>query len=190
MRDGTDFFSLLAAIGGRAELFSAGGNLARKAVNEIVRAQLVAEGMTLETLRALHALLGPAAFAEALDGVPAPKTRPLLARIDPNAPALAQPGDRVKALLALAAGTQAPAPAPEKPARKPAARKGAKEAVGKETAGKETAGKEVVGKEAPKAPAGSAGEGAPSATPAASPAAAPRKRKITGRAALRVSEER
>ena len=166
MREGTDFFQLLAAIGGRAELFSAGGNLARKAVNDIVRAQLVAEGTGLDTLRALNALLGPAAFAEALDGVPAPKTKPLLGRVDPNAPAVAQPADRVKALLALAAGTRAPAPAAEKPARKPAARK----AVGKEGTAKDGVGKDAAAD-----------------TPAA---AAPRKRKITGRAALRVSEER
>lgn len=164
MRDGTDFFQLLAAVGGRAELFSAGANLARKAVNEIVRAQLVADGTSLEVLRAMHVLLGPAAFAEALDGVPAAKTKPLLARLDPHAPALAQPADRVKALLALADGSRAPAAAAEKPARKPAARKGA-------------AAKDAPAKDVP-------GADAPAATPA------PRKRKITGRAALRVSEER
>lgn len=175
MRDGTDFFTLLAAIGGRAELFPAGGNLARKAVNEIVRAQLVAEGTALEAVRAMHALLGPAAFAEALDGVPAPKTKPLLARVDPHAPALAQPGERVKALLALADGSRAPASPAEKPARKSAARKApAKDGTGKAASAADEGSKA----------AAAGGQQEPPAAPA------PRKRKITGRAALRVSEER
>lgn len=166
MDDGTDFFRLLAAIGGKTELFPAAANPARKAVNEIVRAQLAAEGTGLDGLRAIRTLLGPAAFAEALDGVPAPKTKPLLARVDPHAPALAQPGDRVKALLALADGSRAPAAAPEKPARKATSRKA-------------PAGKEAVSRES-----------APSEAKEPSGAPAPRKRKITGRAALRVSEER
>lgn len=152
-----DFFALLAAIGGKAALFSAGGNIARKAVNEIVRAQLASEGTGLDGLRAVRALLGAAAFAEALDGVPAPKTKALLARVDPHAPALTQPGDRVKALLALADASRAPAPPVEKPAKKAASRKA----------------------------------GGTTATPDAAPGApAPRKRRITGRAALRVTEER
>lgn len=158
MAETSDFFALLAAIGGKAGLFPAGGNLARKAVNEIVRAQLVAEGTDLDALRAIRALLGPAAFAEALDGVPAPKTKALLTRVDPNAPALAQPGDRVKALLALADGSRAPA---AKPAKKASSRK------------------------AP-APA----PAAPVETAPVDGKPAPRKRKITGRTALRVSEER
>lgn len=162
MSDETDFFRLLAAIGGKAELFPAAGNPARKAVNEIVRAQLVADGTGLDVLRAIRTLLGAAAFAEALDGVPAPKTKPLLTRVDPHAPALAQPVDRVKALLALADGSRAPAAPAEKPAKKTAARKA-------------PAAKEPPPKE-------------PAAKTAAEPA--PRKRKITGRAALRVSEER
>lgn len=155
MDEATDFFALLAAMGAQAELFPAGGNLARKAVNDIVRAQLVAEGTGLDALGAIRALLGPAAFAEALDGVPAPKSKALLARVDPYGPVLALPGDRVKALLALADGSRTPSPAAEKPPKKVGARK---------------------------APA------APPAAGAAEPA--PRKRKITGRAALRVSEER
>ena len=161
MAETSDFFALLAAIGGKAGLFPAGGNLARKAVNEIVRAQLVAEGTDLEALRAIRALLGPAAFAEALDGVPAPKTKALLTRADPNAPALAQPGDRVKALLALADGSRAPAAPIARPAKKASSRK------------------------AP-APA----PAAPVETAPADGKPAPRKRKITGRTALRVSEER
>ncbi|MCG5234271.1 hypothetical protein [Xanthobacter oligotrophicus] len=154
MSEETDFFRLIGAIGGNAALFSAAGNAARKAVNEIVRAQLVADGTTLEEVRQIRALLGPAAFAEALDGVPAPKTKALLTRADPHGPALAQPGDRIKALLALADGSRPPAAAPEKPAKKVASKKAP----------------------APKEPAAEA--------------PAPRKRKITGRAALRVSEER
>lgn len=161
MAEASDFFALLAAIGGKAGLFPAGGNLARKAVNEIVRAQLVAEGTDLEALRAIRVLLGPAAFAEALDGVPAPKTKALLTRVDPHAPALAQPGDRVKALLALADGSRAPAAVAAKPAKKASSRK------------------------AP-APA----PAAPVETTPADGKPAPRKRKITGRTALRVSEER
>ncbi|NMN60210.1 hypothetical protein FHT36_004129 [Xanthobacter sp. SG618] len=158
MAETSDFFALLAAIGGKAGLFPAGGNLARKAVNEIVRAQLVAEGTDLEALRAIRALLGPAAFAEALDGVPAPKTKTLLTRVDPHAPAHAQPGDRVKALLGLADASRAPAAAAAKPAKKASSRK---------------------------APAVAPAEPAPlDGKPA------PRKRKITGRTALRVSEER
>lgn len=160
MDEPQDFFALLAAIGGKAGLFPAGGNMARKAVNEIVRAQLAAEGTGLDALRGIRALLGAAAFAEALDGVPAPKAKALLTRADPHAPAIAQPGDRVKALLALADGSRAPAAPAEKPARKAASRK---------------------------APA-SAPPAAASAGPTEAPA--PRKRKITGRAALRVSEER
>lgn len=159
MSEVPEFFRLLAAIGGRAELFAAGGNLARKAVNEIVRAQLVADGTGLDALRAIHALLGAAAFAEALDGVAAPKAKQLLSRVDPNAPALTQPADRVKALLALADGTKAPAAPVEKPAKKTVSRKASA---------------------APKDVAPPKEDGAP----------APRKRKITGRAALRVSEER
>lgn len=163
MAETSDFFALLAAIGGKAGLFPAGGNLARKAVNEIVRAQLVAEGTDLDALRAIRALLGPAAFAEALDGVPAPKTKTLLTRVDPHAPALAQPGDRVKALLALADASRAPTAPAAKPAKKASSRKAPAAAP------------------APAAPAESAPlDGKP----------APRKRKITGRTALRVSEER
>lgn len=162
MAETSDFFALLAAIGGKAGLFPAGGNLARKAVNEIVRAQLVAEGTDLEAIRAIRALLGPAAFAEALDGVPAPKTKALLTRVDPNAPALAQPGDRVKALLALADGSRAPA---AKPAKKASSRKAPASA--------------------PATPAAPLPEAVP-----ADGKPAPRKRKITGRTALRVSEER
>lgn len=160
MAETSDFFALLAAIGGKAGLFPAGGNIARKAVNEIVRAQLVAEGMDLDALRAIRALLGPVAFAEALDGVPAPKTKALLTRVDPHAPALAQPGDRVKALLALADASRAPAAPAPKPAKKASTRK------------------------APAAPP------APEAAAPVDGKPAPRKRKITGRTALRVSEER
>lgn len=159
MADTSEFFALLAAIGGKAALFPAGGNLARKAVNEIVRAQLVADGTDIEALRAIRAVLGPAAFAEALDGVPAPKAKALLARVDPHAPALTQPGDRVKALLALADASRDPAAPVAKPAKKPSSRK------------------------AP-APTTPAAEVAPDGKPT------PRKRKITGRTALRVSEER
>ncbi|MFG1375895.1 hypothetical protein [Xanthobacter autotrophicus] len=155
MSEETDFFRLIGAIGGKAALFSAAGNVARKAVNEIVRAQLVAEGTGLEDIRQIRALLGPAAFAEALDGVPAPKAKALLARVDPHGPALAQPGDRIKALLALADASRAPSALPEKPAKKAASKKAAP---------------------VPKEPAAEA--------------PAPRKRKITGRAALRVNEER
>ncbi|MDI4664206.1 hypothetical protein K9U40_07650 [Xanthobacter autotrophicus] len=163
MGEETDFFQLMAAIGGKAALFSASGHAARKAVNEIVRAQLVADGTGLDQVRQIRALLGPAAFAEALDGVPAPKTKALLTRADPHGPALAQPGDRIKALLALADGSRAPSVPVEKPARKAASRKA--------PAGPDAAPKEEAAKD-------------PSAAPA------PRKRKITGRAALRVSEER
>ncbi|MFG1374825.1 hypothetical protein V5F32_21815 [Xanthobacter oligotrophicus] len=163
MSEETDFFRLIGAIGGNAALFSAAGNAARKAVNEIVRAQLVADGTTLEEVRQIRALLGPAAFAEALDGVPAPKTKALLTRADPHGPTLAQPGDRIKALLALADGSRPPAAVPEKPAKKVASKKA--------PAGKDAAAKDEAAKD-------------PSAAPA------PRKRKITGRAALRVSEER
>lgn len=159
MSEATEFFRLLAAIGGRAELFAAGGNLARKAVNEIVRAQLAADGTGLDALRAIRALVGATAFAEALDGVAAPKLKQLLSRVDPHTPALAQPADRVKALLALADGSKAPAPPVEKPAKKTASRK------------------------APAAPKDTV-------PPKEEAAPAPRKRKITGRAALRVSEER
>ena len=163
MGEETDFFQLMAAIGGKAALFSAAGNAARKAVNEVVRTQLIADGTALEEIRQIRALLGPAAFAEALDGVPAPKTKALITRVDPHGPVLAQPGDRIKALLALADGSRAPSLPAEKPAKKAASKKA--------PAGKDAAAK-------PEA----AGE--PSAAPA------PRKRKITGRAALRVSEER
>ncbi len=165
MAETSDFFALLAAIGGKAGLFPAGGNLARKAVNEIVRAQLVADGTDLEALRTIRALLGPAAFAEALDGVPAPKTKALLARVDPNAPALAQPGDRVKALLALADASRDPAAPVAKPAKKASSRK--------------------VSATAPATPSAPPPEAVP-----ADGKPAPRKRKITGRTALRVSEER
>ncbi|MET3356101.1 UNVERIFIED_ORG: hypothetical protein ABID33_004028 [Xanthobacter viscosus] len=164
MSEETDFFRLIGAIGDKAALFSAAGNAARKAVNEIVRAQLIADGTTLDEVRQIRTLLGPAAFAEALDGVPAPKTKVLLTRADPHGPALAQPGDRIKALLALADGSRAPAAAPEKPAKKAASRKAP---AGKDVAAKDEAAKDQ---------------------PAIAPA--PRKRKITGRAALRVSEER
>lgn len=168
MAETSEFFALLAAIGGRAALFAAGGNLARKAVNEIVRAQLVADGTDLEALRAIRAVLGPAAFAEALDGVPAPKTKVLLARIDPHAPALAQPGDRVKALLALADASRDPSAPVAKPAKKASSRKAPAAAPAAPAT----------------APAAPVAEVAPDGKPA------PRKRKITGRTALRVSEER
>ncbi|MFG1289957.1 hypothetical protein [Xanthobacter versatilis] len=163
MGEETDFFRLLGAIGGKAALFPAAGNAARKAVNEIVRAQLIADGTTLDEVRQIRTLLGPAAFAEALDGVPAPKTKGLLSRADPHGPALAQPGDRIKALLALADGSRQPAAPPEKPAKKAASKKA--------PAGKDAAAKDEPLKDQAAAPA-------------------PRKRKITGRAALRVSEER
>lgn len=164
MGEETDFFRLLGAIGAKGALFAAAGNAARKAVNEIVRAQLVADGTGLDEVRQIRALLGPAAFAEALDGVPAPKTKTLLTRADPHGPALAQPGDRIKALLALADGSRAPAAAPEKPAKKAASKKA--------PVSKDVAAKDEAAKDQPSAPA------------------APRKRKITGRAALRVNEER
>ncbi|QRG05027.1 hypothetical protein EZH22_18065 [Xanthobacter dioxanivorans] len=155
MSDGTDFFRLLGAIGGQAALFPAAGNAARKAVNEIVRTQLVAEDTGLEAVRNIRALLGAAAFAEALDGVPAPKAKVLLGRVDPHGPAFAQPADRIRALLGLADGSRGPSAPPEKPARKAASKKAP--AAAKEPAA-----------EAPARP----------------------KRRITGRSALRVSEER
>lgn len=165
MPEEPDFYLLLKAIGGAAALFPAGANLARKAVNDIVRTELAAEATGLDVVRRIHALLGAAAFAEALDGLPAPKTKALLGRIDPHAPVPAQPADRIKALLALADGSRAPAPAAEKPAKKAASRKGAAKAPGK----------------TPAEPAVPASEEAPAQRP---------RRRITGRAALRVKEER
>lgn len=166
MPDETDFFALLKAIGEKAALFPAAANLARKAVNDIARAQLAADVTGLEEVRRIYALLGMAAFAEALDGVPAPKTKALLGRVDPHAPAIAAAPERVKALLALADGSRPPAPAAEKPAKKAASRKAAA-----------------------KAPATEPPAGATQEPPAGSSPARPRRR-ITGRSALRVSEER
>lgn len=163
MGEETDFFLLLKAIGGKAALFPASGTLVRKAVNEIVRAQLAADTTGFDELKKIRALLGPAAFAEAIDGVPAPKAKALLGRADPHAPAIAAPADRVKALLALADGSRPPAAAPEKPAKKAASKKAA--------ATKEPAAPAAANTSAAEAP------GRP-------------RRRITGRSALRVSEER
>jgi len=165
MADATAFFQLLAAIGGEPGLFPAAGDAARKAVNEIVRVQLAAEGSDLAALRKIRAVLGPIPFAEALDGVPAAKAKALLGRLDPHGAGVSTVPERVKRLLALAEGSAEPAEAQAAkeaaPAKKSAARKGAKKAA------------------EPKVPA----------EPGAEPVPKPRRR-ITGRAALRVSEER
>jgi hypothetical protein len=121
MAEATNFFLLLKAIGTKPALFPAAGNAARKAVNEIARAQLVADATGLDLVKKLRTLLGPEAFAEAADGVPAAKTKALVDRIDPHHGPLPGAPDRIRHLLALADGTAAPS---EKPAA-PAARKGA-----------------------------------------------------------------
>lgn len=162
MAEETDFFQLLKLIGGEATLFPAGAPQARKAVNEIVRVQLAAAETGFDQIKRIRTLLGASAFAEALDGVPVPKAKALLTRVDPHAPAIADAAERVKALLALADGSRAPAPAPERTARRPAARK-----------------------TAPRAAAPPPEEGP---APAEAPAAP--RRRATGRRALRVSEER
>lgn len=131
-------------------LFPACENVARKAVNDIVRAQLAAETASLDIVKKIRALIGPVAFAEAVDGVPAAKLKPLLGRIDPHLAIPSAAPERIKHLLALADGSVAlSAPA----------------------SGKKSATKKA---------------------PAAEQAAAPggQRRKVTGRAALRVADKR
>lgn len=168
MAEETNFFQLLEVIGREAARFPAGAPLVRKAVNEIVRAQLAAAQTGLDAVKGIRALLGASAFAEALDGVPPPKAKALLARVDPHAPAVTDVTERVKALLALADGSKAPAPAPERPAaRRPA--------------GKKAPPRGAIPPQPPEPPPENI------APPEAPPAP---RRRATGRKALRVSEER
>lgn len=124
MAEETNFFLLLKAIGTKPALFPAAANAARKAVNEVARAQLSAETTSLDLVKKIRALLGAEAFAEAADGVPAAKLKALVTRLDPHHGALPGAPERMKHFLALADGSAAPsasAPAKKAAAKKPAA---------------------------------------------------------------------
>lgn len=168
MPDEVDFFRILTVVGAEPALFAAARDAARKAVNDIVRLRLALDDTDLGAVRRIRALLDAPAFAEAVDGLPAAKVKALVTRLDPYAAGLSTAPDRIRHLLALAAGTVAPATAPEKKAagKKPAATRGKKGAV---------------------VPAADA---AAPATPAAGEPTPKTRRRLTGRTALRVSEER
>lgn len=158
MAEETGIFQLLKAIAGKPALFRAALDAARRSINLIVGAQLSADAADLASVRKIAALLGPAAFAEAVDGLPSAKVKALVARIDPLGPAPAAAPERIRHLLALAEGKAQPATAKAKPSSK----------------GKTTASVRP-------------GEAAPADGKSE---AAPRRRRITGRAALRASDER
>ncbi len=163
MTDRVDFFSALAGVCAHAALFPAGADAARQAVLKIVGAQLAAEDVTLALVTKIRAAVGAGAFAEAVDGVPGTKIKALVARLDPHATGLTTAPARVQHLLALADGSRQPEDATPKKAGKRAGR----------------------GKTG-----GADGAPAPTETVADAPMEArpPRKRRMSGRTALAVSD--
>ncbi len=167
MADEVDFFNILKAIAAEPALFAPAGDLARKAVNDIVRLRLALDATDLATVRRVRVLIDGAAFGEAVDGLPAAKVKTLVTRLDPHAAGLATAADRIRHLLALATGAAEPSAAAEKKAaaKKPAAAR-------------------------KKAPVEAAEAVTPTAEPSAGEPARKPRRRLTGRTALRVSEDR
>ncbi|MGR7997628.1 hypothetical protein [Xanthobacter sp. ZOL 2024] len=163
MTDRVDFFSALAGICAHADLFPAGADAARQAVLKIVGAQLAAEDATLASVTQIRAAVGAGAFAEAVDGVPATKIKGLVARIDPHASGLTTAPARVLHLLALADGSRLP------------------ESASPKKAGKRTGRGKAASPDSAPVPAHTAEEAPTEARP-------PRKRRMSGRTALTVSD--
>ncbi|MFG1479418.1 hypothetical protein V5F53_12245 [Xanthobacter sp. V4C-4] len=161
MIEDVDFFQVLHQILAHPALFNVAPEAVRGFVHKIVAARLADDGLALDDLVAIRALVGPSVFEDALDGVPPAKVKALVTRFDPHATGLSTPPLRVRHVLALADGSASMSAAPTKKTSKRPPKPKAEEAP------------------APPAPAAKPGTDAPT-----------RRKRMSGRTAIQVSDRR
>lgn len=168
MIEAVDYPQVLSQISTHPTLFQAAPDVIRTFVGKVVTSRLADDGIGLNEVVEIRALVGATVFEEALDKVPAAKVKALITRIDQHATSLSTAADRVRHVLALADGSIKISPPPVKKASKRSSKPKAQEPVAPQDA------LSPAGKASPE------GESQP----------AKRRKRMSGRTAILVSDRR